>query len=670
VPQQLPTAPPTFVARDAELAWLTSTLIGRDGAVAVVSAVGGVSGVGKSWLVVQWAHQYIDAFPDGQLHVDLRGVDPVREPLPAADVLRGFLDALGVDSAAMPEDLEARIGLYRSLMAGRRMLVVLDNAAGSDQVVPLLPGSPTCKVAITSRRRLVGLATNHGAAIADLDVFRSDDARRLLVDRIGVERTAREPEAVDDLVRWCAGLPLALSIVAARANLSPDLPLAALARELADSRLDTLDGGELTANLRAVISWSTRGLPDDVHRLFHLLGVAPGDDIDLAAASSLAGVPPSATKGLLRQLEDVNLVRQHVPGRFRMHDLIRLYAAERGRAELSDAAKAAASLRMIDFVLYTAFSAARLLDPHRPPIDLEPAVEGCFPVTFSELGLAWTWFTAEYSKAKDVLRRAETLGYDSRTWRLAWTHENYYLRYGFFEDAMTSWRAGLAAARRLGDSSAEVLALRRLGYACARAGHHDEAVSHLEQALVAAAGSDPKAEAHTHRNLARAWSAKGDRHKALHHATVARDLYRSAQMPAWEADVLNMMGWYESQLGDHVSARAHCAQALDMVRHRGKADFIECAALHSLGAIAYQEGLYVEAVDRYRESIRLRRELGDAAYEASTLDDLGMAYFALDAHAEAAEAWRQALALYLAQYRVVEAERVRDQLAALDVVPD
>ncbi|MFD0623493.1 NB-ARC domain-containing protein [Streptomyces sanglieri] len=265
---------------------------GPDGTVAI-TVICGPGGVGKSWLAAQWANRSTQRFPDGQLYANLYGFDPSTPPLPSHVALRGFLEALGVARDRVPTDLGAQSALYRSLLADRRMLILLDDARDAEQVRPLLPGSPSCTVLITSRNRLSALMAAHGARLLPLDILSSAKAHALLVGSLGAERTSTEPEAVATLVEHCAGLPLALGIVAARAAMHPDFQLAVLAEELvqAADRLTALDPGDLTVNVRAVFAASHRALTPSAGRLFSFLGLAQGPDLGLGAAAGLAGLP-------------------------------------------------------------------------------------------------------------------------------------------------------------------------------------------------------------------------------------------------------------------------------------------------------------------------------------------------------------------------------------------
>jgi DNA-binding SARP family transcriptional activator len=337
VPRQLPAAVGRFAGRSGELgvlARLAGQAVSGAGGTVLISAIGGTAGVGKTALAVRFAHRVAGLFPDGQLYADLRGFSPSGDPVPAARVLRGFLDALGVAPQTVPADADARAGLYRSVLAGRRMLVLLDNARDAAQVRPLLPGSAGCLVVVTSRSQLTGLAATGDARMLALGLLTGPEARELLAGRLGAGRVEAEPDAVDELIERCARLPLALAITAARAAARPARPLAALAAELrtADGRLDALDAGEPAANVRAVFSWSYDQLSPAGARLFRLLGLHPGPDISAPAAASMAGVQPARARQLLAELARAHLITEPVPGRHGFHDLLRAYAAEQAHA--------------------------------------------------------------------------------------------------------------------------------------------------------------------------------------------------------------------------------------------------------------------------------------------------------------------------------------------------
>lgn len=350
VPRQLPAAIAHFVGRTGELMHLTGLLedaAGTAGTV-MISAIGGTAGVGKTALAVYWAHQVADRFPDGQLYVNLRGFDPSGTPVTPAKAVRRFLGALGVTVTGIPADLDARADLYRSMLASRRMLIVLDNARDPAQVRPLLPGSPGCLVVVTSRNQLTSLVAAEGAWPLTLDVLTGAQAWELLARRLGTERIARQPQPLGELIRLCARLPLALSLAAACAATRPCLPLTALAAELKDEqrRLDVLDAGDPAASLRAAFSSSYRSLSGPAARMFRLLGVHPGPDISAPAAASLAGIPLPQARDALRELAQGHLLAEHTPGRFAFHDLLRAYAAGQAQKCEGEAGRRAALHRI------------------------------------------------------------------------------------------------------------------------------------------------------------------------------------------------------------------------------------------------------------------------------------------------------------------------------------
>jgi hypothetical protein len=336
VPAQLPPAVAAFTGRGAELACLDAiaaeaALAGpASPAAAVISAVSGTAGVGKTALAVHWAHRVAGQFPDGQLYVNLRGFDPSGAALEPGQALRGFLDAFGVPSTRIPEDPTAQTGLFRSLLAGKRVLVVLDNARDAEQVRPLLPGSPGCLAVVTSRSDLASLVAAEGARPVSLDLLPVAEAGELLARRLGEARVASEPAAVSEIIERCARLPLALAIAAAHAAARPGFPLAAIAAGLrgATANLDPFDGTDLATDVRAVFSWSCRLLGEDAAGLFVLLGLHPGPDISVRAAASLAGIPPRRAEALLAELAGAHLLSEPSPGRYAAHDLLRAYAAE------------------------------------------------------------------------------------------------------------------------------------------------------------------------------------------------------------------------------------------------------------------------------------------------------------------------------------------------------
>ena len=424
VPRQLPAAPRLFTGRAAELTAL-SALTERDLTQAnsmVVAALTGMAGIGKTALAVHWAHQVASSFPDGQLFVNLRGCGPSGMPVSPAGAVSGFLTALGVSPARIPLDIDGRAALYRSLLADRRMLIVLDNAYDAEQVRPLLPGSPGCLVLVTSRNRLTGLAAE-GAHLMTLDVLTEAGSHDLLASHLGADRATAEPLVISELTALCGRLPLALCDAAARAVARPGLPLAALASEMQDERrrLDALDTGEPVTSVRMVFSWSRARLGGRAWRMFRLLGVHPGPDVTVPVAASLSALSAGQAYLALSQLCDEHLLTEHRPGRYIFHDLLRSYAAEEARIREDQAERQAAVQRVLDHYLQTAAVASGFLQSRQAEVTPTPPRPG---VTLEEIrgpGEAADWFENEQHALLAMIRLAAEGGYAPYAWELPGT---------------------------------------------------------------------------------------------------------------------------------------------------------------------------------------------------------------------------------------------------------
>ncbi|GAB3878378.1 hypothetical protein GCM10029964_028950 [Kibdelosporangium lantanae] len=670
VPRQLPAPPRLFTGRTAELARLDA-ILGEQGdttGTVMISAIGGTGGIGKTWLALHWAHTHLDRFPDGQLHVNLRGFDPAGQPVPLVTAVRGFLDSLGVDPAVIPVDPDAQVALYRSLVAGKRMLIVLDNARDTEQVRPLLPGSPTCTVLVTSRRHLGGLVTAHSAHHIDLDVLTEREARYLLTRHVGDDRAAAEPDAVDQLVACCAGLPLALGIVAARATRHPEFPLAVLAGELRDQagRLDALDPGDPQSTLRAVLSWSLHALSEAAGVAFGLLSLAPGPDIGVPAAACLLARSHSTTRALLNELENACLVQQHAPGRYRMHDLVRLYATEHATERHDPTARDTALRRVLDFYLHTAHAADLLMDSRRPAVRLDTPAAGTSTHELRDMSAAMAWFEVEHPNLLAAQLVAADHAWQPPVWQLAWVLADFHARRGHRQHDLSVWRAAVDAAAHLPDHTARVRAHRYLGRAYTELDCPKDASRHLHQALtLAARHHDTTEQALAHHQLARAWERREDNRRALEHATRALELCRTLGQPVWEANALNGVGWHAARLGDYDTARAHCQAALALHRQHHNVNG-EADTLDSLGYIDHHTGRHHQAIDQYRQALALFRRLGNTYESAATLDRLGHPHVALGQHEQARAVWQEAVELYGTHGRDTDAAQVRYQLETLD----
>ena len=695
VPRQLPPDTETFIGREAELAALDALLPPRDAAAGAavgtpVGVIAGTGGVGKTALAVRWAHRSRDHFPDGQLYVNLLGFGPTRLARPPAEAVRLFLDALDVPTQRIPASVDAQVGLYRSLLADRRMLILLDNALDSDQVRPLLPNSPGCVVLVTSRAELTGLAAAEGARTLPLGLLADTDARELLVRRLGQDKVSAERDAVDDIVARCAGLPLALAIVAARAGARPGFPLGALTSGLDDGSgtgawdaqgplgpsgsldplgsigsLDVFDGGDSGASVRTVFSWSYQALSEDAARLFRLLGLTQVPEISVAGAASLAGIPPRAAHQLLSELTRAHLAWERTPGRYGWHDLLWAYAEELTQ-ELDGAEERRAALhRLLDYYLHSASLGDQQLDPyHRVPVELPPPRPGVTVPPITTVQHAVRWFLAEHQALLIAVRQAARAGFDTHAWQLACASRGFLSQHGYSQAQAATHRIALDAARRLGDPRALAHAEIGLVHALIRLGEASGCEERLEAAYrLFGAAEDPVGQALTHiyRSLLR--DREGDYAAGVHHNEQALLLYRRAEHRGGEGRAMNNVGWFQAQLGKYREALASCQAALAIHRELDDGPG-ESATLDSLGYIHHRLGHYEQAVDHYQRSLD-RRGDWEPALAGRTLGRLGAAQLSTGRLAEGRETLRRALTL-LEDLAPGDADEVRAALAGLD----
>jgi DNA-binding SARP family transcriptional activator/tetratricopeptide (TPR) repeat protein len=660
-PRQLPAAAPGFVGRLPVLTALDK-LLNEDPAVPIAT-IDGTAGVGKTTLAVQWAYGVADRFTDGVLYVNLRGFHPGRAAVDPGVAVRGFLDALGVPAPRMPPGLDAQTALYRSLLAGRRMLIVLDNARDAEQVRPLLPGAPGCFVLVTSRNQLTSLVAVEGAQSLSLDVLGDDEARELLGRRLGVERLAADPETVEEIIARSARLPLALAIVAARAAARPRFPLMAFLTELRDSRhrLDALSGGDPATDIRAVLSWSYRALTDDAASMFRLLGLHPGPEISVAAAGSLAALPVRQAAELLTELAAAHLAAELAPGRYSLHDLLRDYAAEQAEQRCGVAERGDAQRRVLDHYLRTAHAAAFRLDPNRDPITLPAAVSGVTPEQVRDLPAATGWLGAEYPVLLATVDLAVEMDADVHVWQLTWALMDYFNRSGHWHDQAATFETAVRATRRLGDRPAEGYTRRLLARALGRLGRYGEAEEHLRQAIdLFASLGDLVGEAHTHIGLSWILERQGRTGAALRHDQRALGLFEVAEHVVGQARALNNIGWRHAQIGDRDRALAYCRRSLGLCRQIGDT-YDEAIALDSIGYVHHTLGDHRRAVVKYHAALRLYRELSHRDGEAETLTHLGDTHHHVGAWEAARQAWREALDI-LDQLGHPGADQVRAKL--------
>jgi tetratricopeptide (TPR) repeat protein/DNA-binding XRE family transcriptional regulator len=640
VPRQLPAAVPHFTGRATELAALNAAL-----QTAVISAIGGTPGVGKTALAVHFGHQSAGLFPDGQLYVNLGGFGPSGSPLAPGQAVRAFLDALGVRPEQVPAGLDEQVGLYRSLLAGRRVLVVLDNAADEQQVRPLLPGSPGCLAVVTSRRQLAGLAAAEGAALISLDCLPHAEALQLLAARLGTGRVAAEPGSAGELVAFCGGLPLALSIAAARGAVRPGFSLAELAAGLrqAGNSLDALDAGDPGASMRSVFSWSYQALSEPAARMFRLLGLHPGPEVSVAAAASLAGLGRPAAWTLLDELTCASLLTEHRPGRYALHDLLRAYAREQAGALESEADRRAATRRMLDHYLYTARAADRLLRPGRDPIAIAAPEPGTLPEEIAGSSQAVGWFHAEQHVLLGAAQLAHAVCSTAHAWKIPWTLTVFLDCRGDWQLMAAVQRTALAAASDGDDKLGQALARRDLARACLRLGRIDDCYAHLEHALrLYQETGDLIGQGRTHLALALALDTGGRYDEAFCHNEQALRLLSQAGDQAGRENALSSVGWSHARRGDYAKALACCHQAIKLQQESDNR-YGEAHSLDSLGYVHRRLGQHAQAISSYQQSVRLFGELGDRYYQADALTNLGDTFSEAADPQRACGAWQQAL---------------------------
>ncbi|MGH3197910.1 MAG: AfsR/SARP family transcriptional regulator [Streptosporangiaceae bacterium] len=652
VPAQLPLDAPGFSGRHEELGVLRAMLAAKSGEASPngtvpIVVISGTAGTGKTALAVRFGRQVAKRFPGGQLHVNLRGLDPAAPPMEAAEALRFFLDALGVPPYRIPADAQGRSALFRSLLDGKRMLIVLDNARNAAQVRPLLPGSPGCLVVVTSRNEMTGLVAAEGAIPLTLDVLSHAEAHEMLARRLGRDRTAAEPGAADEIICSCARLPLALSIAIGRAAGRPKRPLTGLAAELRDARgrLDALEVGDAVTNVRAVLSWSYDQLSGPAARMFRLFGVHPGPDISLSAAASLAGVTRADAGAALRELTRTHMVAEYLPARYTFHDLLRAYAVDQAERHDPEPERQAAMHRVLDHYLHTAMAASLRFSPHRSSLPLASPQPGVLPADVAAKEQAMAWFEAEVPVLLALVGYAGASGYDAHAWQLPWTLGPFFSRRGRWRDYAATQQIALAAARRLGDTLALAHAHYLLGHAKAQVDDYEAADPNVREALdLFRELGDRANEAVVLNGLACMLEKQGRYPEALAVALDALRMLKAVGHWWTQATLENGVGWLYAHLGQYDQALTHCQRALSLHRdsgHRGgTAD-----TLDSLGYVYLSLGDIAAAKVHYTKAIEAYREISSPFGEGNSLAGLGDALLAEGDPGAAGTAWREAVAI-------------------------
>lgn len=609
----------------------------------VVMMICGTAGVGKTALAVHWAHQVADEFPDGQLYVNLRGYDP-DQPMRPADALARFLAALGVPEREIPMDIDERAARYRSELAGRHMLIVLDNAGSAAQVRPLLPGGGSSLVVVTSRDSLAGLVAVHGAQQVGLELLSANKAVDLLHRLIG-DRVAAEPAAAAELAEQCARLPLALRVAAVLAVSRPGSSLAEVVAELADrqERLELLDaGGDPYAAVHAVLSWSVQHLPRQVARVFRRLGLHPGPDLDVYVTAALTGLEPNASRRVLETLVSAHLLHRTGPGRYGMHDLLRAYAAQLTAVEDTEQERDASKDRLFDYYQAAALSA---MDAHYPAEVLHrpDAVTSGVPIPdLTRPDAARSWLEAErYCVIAIAEHSAEHQRADYVVGLARILHR--YLGDSHLADLVIINGHALRAAERAGDHTGQAYALRQLSVGYMRMSQYETATGHLQRALALFHQvGDVAEQAFTLSAWGMLNGRLGNFQDALDNHREAIVLFRRVGERLGEAFTLTNLGIVEERLGNYIRAAELQRQALVIVRELGARN-CEALTLNNLANAELELKREPLAMEHVHQSLAIIEELGSPMVKAHTLDTLGTLYLRQGEPGPAGECFQQAI---------------------------
>ncbi|WP_211363411.1 ATP-binding protein [Saccharothrix saharensis] len=660
VPRQLPFDVPDFTGRVEELRRLDGSVTG-DGTVAI-TLVSGAPGVGKTAVAVRWAYRVSDRFPDGQLYVNLRGFGTT-DPMTAHEALDAFVRAFDVAPERIPTRVDELAALYRSLLATRRVLVVLDNAVDVDQVGPLLPGSATCAVVITSRNRLAGLVAGTGARRVVLEGLSPVDSVALLTAAVGVDRLDAEPEAAGELARLCAGLPLALRIAGERVAGSRHHTLTDLVDQLAaeQDRLDLLAGVDDQVDVvRAAFSWSYRKLPALAAGVFRRVGWHAGPEFGVAAAAALADLPEPEARRVLGTLVGANLLTEVGRERYRFHDLVRLYAVERAESEEAASDRIAAVRRLLEWYLRMADAADHRLTRRSYCVALDHADADDF---FSDQRQAVRWCEFERANLMAAIRQAADSGEHSIAWRLPIALWGFFFLNKHMEDWTSALTIGLASARRTGDRRGEAWSLHSLRETRFSMHQTSDVSEYPREALAIFLDiGDHWGIREALSNLGYAHRLRGELDQALVHLDEALSLWRQTEDLWGRAWTLHSLGETYLDLHRWDDAARALGEALDLftrIGHRQAEGF----ALSNLGYLLLGTERFASAIDQFRRAMAVHDEVGDHWSASRSLTGLGTALHATGAIADARSCWREALAISEDLHDWPTAQRVRALLA-------
>lgn len=644
VPRQLPGEARGFIGREEELQRL-HTLAAQDSDTGTVVVIAGTAGAGKTALTLRLAHQLRDRYPDGQLFVNLHGYD-AGPPLSPQRALDRFLRALGVAPQAVPAELEERAELYRSLLAGRRILVVLDNAATVGQIRALLPGEPGCLLLVTSRSRLSGLAARDGAQRLTLGLLTEPQAVALVEANTAAYRHGDDQIQVAELARLCAYLPLALRIAAERAAARPWMPLHALIEDLRDESalwdaLSTEDGEEADA-VRAVFAWSYRVLPPAAARVFRRLGLHPGPHFAVPAAAAVTDQQPDGVSGLLDLLVGAHMLEQTGRQRYQFHDLLRAYAADQARREESADERRAALARLAAWYLHSVVAAVSVADTFSPP-ELGPLPDSVIaPMEFADYAAALSWHRAEQANLLAVVRAVSDAGLDQLAWQLPAALHGLHVAHSPLDDWTQMATLGLAAARRLGDLRAQAVLHESLGIAHTAAGRLAQAADQHRAALALRSelADQPGVAASAH-NLGLVQLKSRELDEALGSFEQTLDFAGQPGNEAWRAPALCCLAYVRVEAGELEPAAGLAEQSLSALEHQSAPAYLQVDPLLLLARIDREASRYDQAAGHLDRAAAIVRQLDHAALEHAVLLERAELARASGQHEQALELYWQ-----------------------------
>jgi DNA-binding SARP family transcriptional activator len=672
-PAQLPADVADFTGRESDveqLSAMVSEARRRESPAVAVAVVAGAPGLGKTALAIHAAHALRRDFPDGQLYASLHGGS--EQPVPPDEVLARFLRDLGVDGARVPVDAEERAALYRTRLAERQMLILLDDASDAAQVRPLLPGTGSCAVIVTSRHRLSDLA---GSRLIDLDVLADAEAAELFTRIVGAERVGAEPEAVRDVLAICAGLPLAIRIAGARLAARRGWSIRTLAGRLADQRrrVDEFAAGDLAVRACFQVSFDT--LPHraghdgaDPAHVFRMLGVWRGPFIGVPAATALTGDPADSVADALEVLVDAHLLESPVPDRYQFHALLGAYAADRARADEPPQPVEDAVRRVLGWYLRTADAAASVVAPYRERVPLGPAEPGTEGLAFGTAEQALGWSEQERANLVSATRQAASAGLHDVAWKLPVAAAVCFDRHGYRTEWLATHRIALASVRELGDRRGEAWVLNNIGMVLGQQREND-AVGYFEQALAILRQTGDRPDlARTTNNLAFCYLVLGRPEEAVEALLDALALQRELGLRYGEGVALCNLAEAYLELGRDADAIACAQQALIIVREVGSLRY-EGYALANLGRAHLDLGHPGEAAGLFEQSLSVHRAAGDRYGEAQVLQYIGSAHALAGRHGEARGALARAHSLFEALGEDERAAALSAQLAELGAGP-